>query len=148
MESASANRLNTLKDKKERTEKAIVTSFLVHLALMVVELLTMLIILSMADLTNIVRTIFVLVVGFLVAVLLYLTSVSFVDRVSEEMLSFWHCIKIVLDHKQTIKKPKKDLNFIGYTNFDTKGEQYLDEIIGDEDDVNYEPKKNKVNKFR
>lgn len=105
MENVSANKLNTLKNKKEKTEKAIVTSFLVHLALMVVELLTMLIILNMADLTNIVRTIFVLVIGLVIAILLYLTGMSFIDRVSEEMLSFWHCIKIAFYHKED-----KDVN--------------------------------------
>lgn len=132
MESVSAKKLSMLKSKKDEVTKEIITSFLTHLALMVVELLTMLIILNMADFSNMIRAAFILVVGASIAVLLYLTSLSFIDRVDGIMLDFWHYIKVAVEHKEAVK-PQVDLNFVGFQNFDTGKEVDLDELVKGEE---------------
>ena len=119
------NTLTILKAKKDRAEREIIKSFIIHLILAELEVLAMTFILSFVDYSNILKTIFVLVIVAIIGGLLYLTSISFIDKVESEMLRFWHCIKILIGQKKT----EKELNFVGELTFTSGEEKTLKEIL-------------------
>ena len=125
----TGKKLDLLMRKKMEVERNLVTSFITHLVMICLDILLIAFTIKIIGTGNVVKILLGIAMCVFASLVMYLTSVSFTERIEAELRSFYHYTYILLHQGKKIKESKKDLNFVGYTNFDTDKEEYLDEML-------------------
>lgn len=75
------------------------------------------------------RILFGMAMAIYAGMVVYLASVSFIERIEAELRSFYHYAYILLHHGKEFVESKKEINFVGYTKSGAETEEYLDDML-------------------
>ena len=126
---ATGKKLDFIMRKKNQIERNLVTSFVTHLVLICLDILLIACTIKIIGTGSVIKILLGIAMCVFASLVMYLASVSFIERIEAELRSFYHYAYILIQQGKKIKESKKDLNFVGYTNFDTDKEEYLDEML-------------------
>ena len=132
-------RLDLLMKKKMTTEKNIQTSYLTHLAFLLLDVLLIAGTLKIIGNGNIVRILLSIAISVFMCLVMYLTIVSFMERTEAELRSFWHVIYIMTKKDKHVVRKEHELNFMGRRELNNNKEVSIDEIT-EVQDVNTKPR--------
>ena len=125
----TGKKLDLLMRKKMEVERNLVTSFITHLVMICLDILLIAFTIKIIGSGNVVKILLGIAMCVFASLVMYLTSVSFIERIEAELRSFYHYTYILLHHGKEAAESKKEINFVGYTNSGTETEEYLDDML-------------------
>lgn len=126
---ATGKKLDFIMRKKNQIERNLVTSFVTHLVLICLDILLIACTIKIIGTGSVAKIMLGIALAVFTSLVMYLTSVSFIERIEAELRSFYHYTYILLHHGKEAAESKKEINFVGYTRSGTETEEGLDEIL-------------------
>lgn len=125
----TGQKLDLLMRKKMQVEKNLTISFITHLILIVLSTLLIACTIKIIGNGNTAKILLGIALAVFAGQVMYLASVSFIERIEAELRNFYHYVYILLHHGKEAAESKEEISFVGYTNSGTETEEYLDDML-------------------